>query len=169
MTETIRLSRVPWRVVAIGVASLFLLFGSIDCISRDRSPAAVEQSPAYDMPAKRMFDAVRQIVSAPPISLPVREEQPGTLLTGWQPFRGEFHIARYWYERTRYRISVVPDFNDPGRRSHVQVTDETEQRAEEGGFNPSAERWTPAPDLHRPARSAALIQQIENQLSKYPR
>lgn len=137
------------------------------CITHDRPLAAVEQSPAYDMAPQKMFEAVRHIVSLPPISLPVQDEQPGTLITGWQPFRGEFHIARYWYERTRYHISVVPDFNDPAHRTHIQVTDETEQRAEESGFNASAEKWTPAPDLHRPDRSAALLQQIENQLGSY--
>ena len=121
------------------------------------------------MPPKRMFEAVRQIVSAPPISLAVQDDQPGTIVTGWQPFRGEFHIARYWYERTRYHISVVPDFNDPAHRSHIQINDETQQRPEESGLNPKAQEWSAAPDMHRPQRSAALLQQIENQLSTYPR
>jgi hypothetical protein len=146
-----------------------LLAGPFGCISHDRSPASLEQSPAYDMPPKQMFQAVRQIVSAPPIALPVQDEQAGSLLTGWQSFRGEFHIARYWYERTRYHISVVPDFNDPAHRSHIQITDETQQRPDESGLNVAARQWTPAPDLHRSARSAALLQKIENGLANYPR
>lgn len=148
---------------------LLLCLLQVGCITHDRPPASVQQSPAYDMPPKAMFDAVRKIVSSPPISLPIEEQEPGTLLTGWQPFRGEFHIARYWYERTRYHISVLPDFNDPAHRSHIQISDETQERAEESGFNPKAEQWTPTPDLHRPQRSAALLQQIENQLATYPR
>lgn len=159
---------IPRAVVNLTVA-LFCSGLASSCITHDRPPASVEQSPAYDMPPAKMFDAVRKIVSSPPISLPVQDQQPGTLLTGWQPFRGEFHIARYWYERTRYHISVVPDFNDPAHRSHIQVTDETQERAEESGLNPSAERWTAAPDLHRPQRSSALLRQIENQLGNFPR
>lgn len=156
----------PGSVVRFSYISFALLLIA-GCIEHNRPSAAVEQSPAYDMPPQKMFEAVRHIVSSPPVSLPVHDEQPGTLITGWQPFRGEFHIARYWYERTRYHISVVPDFNDPAHRSHIQITDETQQRAEETGFNASAERWTPAPDLHRPDRSAALLQEIENQLGNY--
>jgi hypothetical protein len=153
----------------LSVALILLLGSAIGCVSHDRPTASVQQSPAYDLPPKQMFEAVQKIVSAPPISLAVSDDQPGTLLTGWQPFRGEFHIARFWYERTRYHISVVPDFNDPARRSHIQINDETQQRPEETGLNPKAQEWSPAPDLHRPDRSAALLQQIENQLSTYPR
>ncbi|HSU65614.1 MAG TPA: hypothetical protein VLJ39_01965 [Tepidisphaeraceae bacterium] len=138
-------------------------------MSNSRQPAGLVQSPAYDIPARDMVGEVKRIVSSPPISLPVEDQQDGMILTGWQPFRGEFHIARYWYERTRYHLTIVPDFNDPAKRSRIQVTDETEQRPDESGPNESAKRWTPAPDLHRPERSAALLQQIETQLGNLRR
>lgn len=163
------MKRIISRAILNSMFALLCFDLALGCMTHDRAPASVEQSPAYDMPPAKMFDAVRKIVSSPPIWLAVQEQRPGTLITGWQPFRGEFHIARYWYERTRYHISIVPDFNDPAHRSHIQITDETQERAEESGFNPSAERWTAAPDLHRPQRSAALLQQIENQLANYPR
>jgi hypothetical protein len=154
------------RTIILLTAGL-LAFG---CSSQNRPAESLVQSPAYDLPPKQMAEAVRKIVAAPPLSLPIQETQPGVFLTGWQePFRGEFHIARYWHERTRYRISIVPDFNDPAHRSHIQIADETEQRPDESGPNEKAKQWTPAPDLHRPDRSATLLHQIENGLSSYPR
>jgi hypothetical protein len=142
---------------------------AVGCVSHNRPTESLVQSPAYDLPPRQMAEAVQKIVPAPPISLPIQQVQPGTFLTGWQPFQGEFHIARYWHERTRYHISVIPDFNDPAHRSHIQVVDETEQRPDESGPNEAAKRWAPAPDLHRPDRSSALLREIENALSTYPR
>lgn len=87
------------------------------------------------------------------------------MLTGWQqPFRGDFHIVRFWHERTRYRITIVPDFADPSHHSRIQIVDETEQRPDEGGPNEEARTWHPAPTLHRPERSEALLKQVEDQL-----
>jgi hypothetical protein len=116
------------------------------------------------MPPKEMADDVKQIVGTPPLSLATQDENPGQIVTDWQPFRGEFHIARYWYERTRYHITVVPDFSDPAKRSRIQVVDETQQRPEESGLNQQAQQWAPAPELHRPDRAQAILQQIETQL-----
>jgi hypothetical protein len=112
---------------------------------------------------------VKQIVQSPPISLPAQDEQDGTIVTGWQPFEGELHIVRHWYERTRFHITVVPDFNEPSRRSRIQVIDETQQRPDESGPNEKVKQWSSAPDLHRPDRAATILQQIENQLANYPR
>ena len=168
MIEPHRAPAAPAGIVRIALILLEGLFVS-GCASQSRPAASLVQSPAYDLPPTQMAEAVEKIVAAPPISLSIQAEQPGAFLTGWQPFRGEFHIARYWHERTRYHISVVPDFSDPAHRSHIQVVDETEQRPDESGPNESAKRWTPAPELHRPERSAALLQQIENGLSTYPR
>jgi len=114
-----------------------------------------------------MAQDVKEIVSSPPISLTYDDEQDGQIVTGWQPFRGEFHIARYWYERTRYHITVIPDFNDPAHRSRIQVSDETQQRPEESGLNQEAQQWSSAPDLHRPDRSSALLQEIQTRLAMY--
>ncbi|HEY2587573.1 MAG TPA: hypothetical protein VGI81_17640 [Tepidisphaeraceae bacterium] len=143
---------------------------AVGCVTQTRPTDSLVQSPAYDLPPKQMAEAMQKIVAAPPISLPIQEVEPGVFLTGWQePFRGEFHIVRYWHERTRYRITITPDFNDPAHRSHIQIADQTEQRPDESGPNEKAKQWTPAPDIHRPDRSSALLQQIENGLSTYPR
>jgi hypothetical protein len=123
------------------------------------------QSPVYAIPARELATEVKQIVSSPPISLPVEDQGDGTLLTGWQePFRGDFHVVRYWHERTRYRIGVVPDFADPTHRSRLQITDESEQRPDEGGPNVEAKTWHPAPNSRRPERAEALLRQIQLKL-----
>jgi hypothetical protein len=119
----------------------------------------------YAVPAQQLATEVYKVVAAPPISLPVEDQGNGSLLTGWQePFQGDFHIARYWHERTRYHITVVPDFSDPAHRSRLQITDESEQRPEEDGLNAEAKKWHPAPDSHRLERSEAVLKQIETSL-----
>src|SRR3954451_22806544 len=101
--------------------------------SSSHPTASLVQSPVYSVPAQQLVTDVQKIISSPPISLPVEDKGNGTLLTGWQePFRGDFHIVRYWHERTRYRITAVPDFTDPAHRSRLQITDETEERPDEG-------------------------------------
>jgi hypothetical protein len=145
------------------------LFACGGCLPSHGGPAGAIESPAFDFPPTQLARDVKEIVKSPPISLPVEDEQAGAIVTGWKPFQGDLHIVRYWYERTRFHIAIMPDFNDPLRRSHIRVTDETEQRAEESGPNQKANQWTPAPDIHRPERSNALLQQIETQLATYHR
>src|ERR1043166_7042340 len=82
----------------------------------------------YHMPPKELAQVVRDVVTSPPLSLGVAEETDGSILTGWQDFPGEFHTARRWQERTRYRISIIPDFNDPANAAAVEVRGSTEQR-----------------------------------------
>jgi hypothetical protein len=148
-------------LTSIGATSFFVS----GCTSQNHQPGGAMQSPAFDIAPKQMAQDVKQIVGSPPVSLSYEDEQDGQILTGWQPFRGDFHIARYWYERTRYHITVIPDFNDPSHRSRIQVTEETQQRPTESGPNQEAQQWSSAPDLHRSDRSAALLHQIETQLA----
>lgn len=141
-----------------------LIVSALGCAAQPASPPTPVTSATLNVPPQQLVEQVRRIVTSPPLSLEITHQQDGTIVTGWQPFRGEWHIARYWYERTRYHITVTPDFNDPTHRSQLEVTDETEQRAEEHGLNPSAQKWWPAPELHRPQRSEAVLRQIEERL-----
>ena len=151
------------KVFSIFVSLLCILL-SAGCTSSHQT-ASLVQSTVYAIPAQQLVVEVLKIVSSPPISLSVEDKGNGTLLTGWQePFRGDFHIARYWHERTRYHITVVPDFGDPAHRSRLQISDESEERSDEGGINVEAKKWHPAPNNHRPERSEALLKQIETQL-----
>ena len=132
---------------------------TVGCAS-DGSPQASTALPSADVnvPPKQLVNDVRRAVESPPLSLPVVEQHEGTLVTGWKPFRGELHIVRYWEERTRYRITVFPDWNNPTGRSHLEVADETEQRAE------ARQQWYPAPELHRPDRAQNVLRQILQRL-----
>jgi hypothetical protein len=109
----------------------------------------------YNLPARQAYDLARNVVSSAPLSLSVEEPGGGVIQTGFQAFPGDFHIARRWQERTRYRIVVTPDFDDPAGRSRVSVTETTEQRRSDG------HDWTPAYDLQRPDRAAAVLAQID--------
>jgi hypothetical protein len=150
------------RHYAACVGTLLLLVG---CTSHSTATQSLVQSPVYAVPAKQLVGEVQRIVESPPVSLAVEDKGDGTLLTGWQePFRGDFHIARFWHERTRYHITIAPDFNDPVNRSRIQITDETEERPDESGPNVDAHTWHPAPRNHRPERAEALLHQIQTKL-----
>lgn len=134
------------------------------CTSQHAAAGNV-QSRDYMVPPQQLAGEVSRIVSSPPLSLPVESAKDGAIVTGWQePFQGDWHVIRYWHERTRYHITIVPDFNDPAHRSHLQVVDETEQRPDESGPNVEARTWHPAPEIHRPQRAQAVLAQIESQL-----
>jgi hypothetical protein len=136
----------------------------IGCASQPTGTTLV-QSPVYATPAADLVKRVAAALNAPPISLQTQDLGNGVLLTDWQePFRGDFHIVRYWHERTRYRITVAPDFADPAHRSRLQIGDETQQRPDENGPNVEAKTWHDAPNIHRPERGDALLKRIENQL-----
>ena len=150
------------RRLSTWIGFLLLVTLSTTGCSPTHPTASHVQSPVYAVPAQQLVVEVQRIVSSPPIFLPVENKGNGTLLTGWQePFKGDFHIARYWHERTRYHITVVPAFDDPAHRSRLQITDESEERSDEGGINAEAKKWHPAPNNHRPERSEALLKQIE--------
>jgi hypothetical protein len=102
-----------------------------------------------------LIETVKQVVTSPPLSLPIEQEHKGTIITGYQEFPGDWHIARRWQERTRYRISVIPDFDEPTRHSRLEVTEESQVRATEG------QEWHDDPDVQRPDRAASLLQQID--------
>ena len=101
-----------------------------------------------DLPPKDLVEAVKRAVESPPLSLGVAGQDKGTVVTDWKRHRGDWHIGRYWQERTRYRIEVSPDWDEPTKRSRLGVTAETEQRAAEG------QRWDREPRVARPGRGA---------------
>jgi hypothetical protein len=107
-----------------------------------------------NVPPKQLVEQVRQAVSSPPVALDVEPLGKGGLLTGWKRYRGTHHIARYWQERTRWRIVVAPDFDEPAGKSHLSVSAETEQRAAEG------QRWDREPRVPRPQRAQEMLKSI---------
>lgn len=121
------------------------------------SPLAVAD---VDAPPKELVESVKGAVNNPPLSLGVEEGNKGTVITGWKRHRGDWHIGRYWQERTRYRIEVSPDWDEPLARSRMLVIAETQQRAAEG------QRWDREARVARPRRAAAALKAILDHVTR---
>ena len=111
---------------------------------------------------KELVVMVRRAVAAPPLSVAVDQQDRGTTLTGWKRYRGDWHIGRHWQERTRFRIDVSPDFDEPLAKSRLSVVAETEQRAAEG------QRWDREPRVPRPGRAEDVLKHILAQVPSPP-
>ena len=109
----------------------------------------------YRLPPKQLLQTVKDVLSAPPLSVGVVEEKDGSILTGYQSFPGDFHVARRWQERTRYRVTVIPDFDSPTARARLTVVEETQTRATDG------QTWQMAPDVTRPDRANDVLHEVE--------
>ena len=149
-------------IIATTLLALTLTLPLSGCMSEPLQPQAapVPAQATVNRPPKDVLEQVERIVSSPPLNLGVTEELDGVVLTGWQRHKGNFHIGRHWQERTRYRIAVIPDWNEPTQRARVEVAAQTEERAAEG------QTWTPAPQVHRPERARAVLDQIMGQLNR---
>ena len=113
---------------------------------------------SFDVPPKELLSRLKQALSEPPIDIGVAEENKGSILTGYQRFPGEFRVARRWQERTRYRIRIIPDFEEPTKRSQIVITENTEQRPAAGM------KWESVDVLPRPERAAQLLRQLQPKL-----
>lgn len=145
------------------VPLLALLAGAISSVGcASNYPAAdtrMEGAQAeFDLPPRELLSRVKQALNEPPTDIGVAEENKGSILTGYQQFPGQFRVARRWQERTRYRIRVIPDFDEPTRRSQLVITESTEQRAGEGM------KWESVEVLPRPQRAAELLRQLQLKL-----
>ncbi|HEX4793833.1 MAG TPA: hypothetical protein VH370_08585 [Humisphaera sp.] len=126
------------------------------CASHQPKPSQWPQGGSQtvvDLAPKKLLEVAQQAISAPPLSVPVEKVENGTIYTGWKEYPGELHIVRRWYERTRFRITVSPDFSDPNRSS-IAIEDQTEERATE------SQPWYPAPNTRRPERGQDVLNAI---------
>lgn len=87
----------------------------------------------------------------------VVSNEAGQIQTDWREYEGEFHIARRWGERSRFRISVIPDMSNPTGAARFEVAEETQRRSNERAS------WEPAGD--RPQRVQELTKQIDAKLA----
>jgi hypothetical protein len=146
------------------VSICFCLLALSGCTPKGPPPSqwyAGDSSATVYVPPKQLVSLVQQALAAPPISMPVESVQNGSVTTAWKEERGEFHIIRFWYKRTRFRVNIVPDFDEPTAKSHISVDDQTEERATD------RQPWYPAPQLHRPQRSQELLSQITDYVGKH--
>ena len=143
------------------------------CANDPPAGQSITQSPVYATPATDLFKRVQTVLAAPPISLQSSDLGNGQLLTDWQEgLRGDFHIVRYWHERTHnYHITASAARTSPirviaaGCRSAMNTGSGA---PDEGGINVAAKTWSDAPNIKRPERSDALLKQIETQLTTFP-
>jgi hypothetical protein len=142
--------------------ALSLLAGAVGCASKFPEPHSALDVPTADLasPPKEAFATVKRVVSEPPLSLGVQSENKGTILTGYQTFPGNWHIGRRWQERTQYRITIVPDFDEPTAKSRIEVSEQTEQRASD------KHEWKPAFDVDRPERAKDMLAKLVENMKK---
>lgn len=145
-----RLTSMPLMLVLLGLGC-----AHYPSTGQTLNPARAE----FDVPPKQMVKRIEQVVSSPPFSLDVTDQGQGILVTTPQRFPGEWHVARRWQEQTRYRISVIPDFDQPTQKCAVEVRDFTEQRAAEGM------KWESSDPLPRPQRLADLLEAIRRSVA----
>jgi hypothetical protein len=146
----------------IRLVSLVSLFAMIAGCARTFPTADTRMEGAmaeFDIPPKELVSRVKQALSEPPINIGVAEDDnKGSILTGYQSFPGTMHVARRWQERTRYRIRIIPDFDQPTQRAQMVLTESTEERAAEGM------KWETRDVLPRPERAKELLRQLEPKL-----
>lgn len=144
------------------LALIPLVFLAAGCAAHwpEIDPKMESPTEAYRVPPKELLQQVKEIVAAPPLSLGVAEEKDGSILTGYHSFPGEWHVARRWQERTRYRVTISPDWNEPAAAARISVREMTEQRAADGM------QWHPAPELQRLDRARELLKKLDAAIKK---
>jgi hypothetical protein len=118
--------------------------------------ANATSSRIYRIAAKNMVGVVEQAVVKAPLNLKVESSANGVIMTSYKEgYEGDFHIARRWQERTRFRIVVIPDVMDPVNACRIEVADESQERSNERAG------WQTKESTRRPERSQEVIQAIE--------
>ena len=110
----------------------------------------------HNLPPKQLYEAAKRAAAS--LNVPIEQEKSGAFITGYKEYPGEWHIARRWQERTRFRVSVIPDFDNPTGKARLEVAEETQTREGDGMT------WKNLTDLTRPERARELHEQIEQQL-----
>jgi hypothetical protein len=138
---------------------VFLFAALLPACSQDIShfpqrPSAFDQPQAqYNVAPKQFYETAKHVVSTK-LKLPIEQEKNGSFITGYKDYPGEWHIARRWQERTRFRVTVIPDFDNPTSRASLEVVEETETRAADGM------KWS-STDISRPERARELLDDIQ--------
>ena len=118
------------------IISLLLLAIGLFCGCRTEPKSMHSDSAmrfSYAMPPRQLLDAAKSAIAAPPINLSVESEENGRVTTSWESFDGArvgmAGLARQWQERTRYVVSIIPDWEDPANKSGLEVSETTQQRS----------------------------------------
>lgn len=113
----------------------------------------------YNVVPKDMVPLVKQAIAAEPLKLGIAKDEGSVITTTWREgYQGNYHITRYWQERTQFRISIIPDWQNPQSQCRIEVSESTEERSNRRGD------WRPNIDIYRPERCEEVLAQIEKQL-----
>ena len=135
-----------------------VMLGLCSCASERPSTHSVPVR-LYNIGPKEMVPLVKQAIGAEPLKLSIAQDEGNILTTTWREgYRGNFHIARYWHERTQFRISIIPDWQNPQSQCRVEVTENTQERS-----NPRGE-WRQNLGTARPERGEEVLAQIDKQV-----
>jgi hypothetical protein len=151
----------PSRRLALALALATALLASLAGCSSDNNrsfndplPMGIANADVAIAP-KQLVQIASDVVKSEPYSLPIESNQKGQIATGWREYPGEWHIARRWVERSRFRITVLPDFDEPTARSHLQVIADTQE-----SIPTEPRQWHDNPSLQRADRARDLINAI---------
>ena len=117
------------------------------------SPAATSGATAGDtqifpIAASEMVKQLQAALEKQGLS--ITSAQNGVIQTDWKAYDGEMHIARRWQERSRFRVSVIPDVNNPTGASRFEITEQTQRRSnEKANWEEGARRTQRAQELAR--------------------
>jgi len=158
-------SRVGLSTLVVSLVSLALAAGCATEAEKAEanprpSPPPRNETSDFNVAPKQLFTLAKEVVGAAPWSLSTTDEGKGAFVTGYKTYPGEWHIARRWQERTRFRVVVIPDWDEPTARCRLQVSEETEQRAAD------VQAWQEAPELQRPERAKELMDAIQAKVKK---
>jgi hypothetical protein len=146
---------------SIGLLGLLAVGGCMSESAPDtKTPTnfSVTDAPSYDFalsPAE-LTEKVKQMLAT--MGIEIASQQGSVLITAYKDYPGSFHIVRRWPEHTRYRITIFPDSYEPTRRSHLEITSQTQTRAT------SQEPWHSWAEYQRPQRAAALAKMLHEQI-----
>ncbi|HEY1684156.1 MAG TPA: hypothetical protein VGG19_05295 [Tepidisphaeraceae bacterium] len=120
----------------------------------------VTEMPAYEfnLSPSELIEKIKQSLST--MGITIAQDQGSVLITNYKNYPGSFHIVRRWQERTRYRITVFPDAADPARRSHLEISCDSQTRAS------SQEPWHTWAEYQRPQRAAMLAKSLHDQIQQ---
>jgi hypothetical protein len=136
---------------------VLVLLGLCSCASEGPTthlaPARV-----YSIAPKDMVILVKHAIAAEPLQLGVAQDEGSVLTTTWREYRGNFHILRYWQERTQFRINIIPDWQNPQTECRIEIAESTQERSNRRGD------WRPNADTFRPERCEEVLTQIDKEI-----
>lgn len=149
------------KYISLGLLAILAVGGCVSESAPDTkgtSSLSISDTQTYDfaLPPQELIERVKQTLASMGIS--VEQQQGGVILTGYKEYPGTWHIARRWQEQTRYRITIFPDSLEPTMRSHLEITSQTQTRADD------KDDWHNWAEYQRPQRAQALARDLHEKI-----